>query len=109
MPSNLKKYWNADPSNHKKLAELLREPVLITALAIVREEGRPKGSVTTAEALLAVNALENTRVFGWHQSLDALENLVNIKTPKKVVEQEPFLAEAEDTIRNSHLAPPNQP
>lgn len=108
MPGRLETLWFADTGNIQRLNELLNDPALQMALQVLREKGRPQGKPVLAESLLQANALENTRVYGWHEALDELEKLTIPRAKREKTTLDPYTEEAMEYLRERGLEPPSQ-
>lgn len=105
----LREYWDADIGNAKRLLELLQDPCLAMALQIIRSEGRPnKRGMVAAEVLMEMNALENSRLFGFHEALDLIEDLTKPKAKRENVNLDPHMDHAVVALRQRGLEPPEE-
>lgn len=103
-----KQIWDADQANHAELRRILDTPIMLSAMALARQEARPQVLQLTADSLIQGNALENARVFGFNQALDYLEKLTHRVVRKELKQEDAFTHAAIKKLREAGLEPPEE-
>jgi hypothetical protein len=93
--------WRNHPTRRKELAELMREPAFVDALAIVKEklytlQGPPTGG--GQYTLIDYYALYGAKQAGYVEALSSLLNLAELSLPRTPDRK------AWDTVDKQHLA-----
>lgn len=83
--------WAADEGVQKRFHELIHDPVMQAAIALVRAQGRAqRRQADDPQHILTLYALDHSRQTGWHDALSALEALQKLTGKKQKNQPQPW-------------------